>query len=82
MAAWGKVEEEAEEPRALWGRSVLAVLRVMVITWVHRSVKLTICGPEWSHFIAHKFYLKMACFLNTILLSHLPPGLLRDGVFP
>lgn len=56
MAAWGKVDVGAREkqPRALWGTSVLAVLRVVEITQVCRLVRLVTCGPEWVHFIAHK----------------------------
>ena len=59
VAAWGKVEVGAREkqPKALWGRRVFAVLRVVVITQVHKLVKLITCGPEWVHFIAHELYL-------------------------
>lgn len=46
VAAWGKVEVGTREkqPRAMWGRSVFAVLRVVVITQVHSLVKLVTCG--------------------------------------
>lgn len=40
VAAWGKVEVGAEEkqPRALWGKNVFSVPRVMAITQEHRLV--------------------------------------------
>jgi hypothetical protein len=82
VAAWGEVEVGTREkqPRALWGRSGFAVLRV-VVTQVLRLVKLVTCGLEWVHFIAHELYLKAACFLNTITLSHPPPGPFSHRVF-